>query len=51
MFTEQSSSASHMTAAKVSDVISRLPGCAGGASDVVSAYNQFSIEDAPKLLR
>ena len=37
-FTEQGSSASHMTAAKVLDVISRLPDCAGEASDAVSAY-------------
>ena len=33
VFTEQGSSASHMTAAKVLGVISRLPGCAGQASD------------------
>ena len=33
VFTEQRSSASHMTAAKVLGVISRLPGCAGQASD------------------
>ena len=38
VFTEQGSSASHMTAANVSDVISRLPDCAGEASDAVSAY-------------
>ena len=35
-FTEQSSSASQMTAAKVMDFISRLPGCAGPAADAVS---------------
>ena len=29
VFTEQGSSASQMTAAKVMDIISRLPGCAG----------------------
>ena len=38
VFTEQGSSASHTTAATVLGVISRLPGCAGQASD------------APKLL-
>ena len=39
LFIEQGSSASHMTAAKVLDVISRLLGCAGKASDFfVSAY-------------
>ena len=39
-FTEQGSSASQMTAAKVMDVISRLPGCAGQAADAVSAYTE-----------
>ena len=39
-FTEQRSSASRMTIAKVLDVISRLPGCAGQAGDAVSAYTQ-----------
>ena len=38
VFTEQGSSASQMTAAKVMDIISRLPGCAGQAADSVSAY-------------
>ena len=37
VFTEQGSSASQMTAAKVMDIISRLPGCDGQASDAVSA--------------
>ena len=37
VFTEQGSSASHMIAVKVLDVISRLSDCAGGASDAVSA--------------
>ena len=36
---EQGSSASQMTAAKVMDIISRLPGCAGQAADAVSAYS------------
>ena len=51
VFTEQGSSASHMTAAKVMDIISRLPGCAGQAADAVSAYTQVKMEDAPKLLK
>ena len=38
VFTEQGSSASQMTAAKVMDIIARLPGCAGQAADAVSAY-------------
>ena len=36
VFTEQGSSASQMTAAKVMDLKSRLPGCAGQAADAVS---------------
>ena len=35
-FTELGSSASQMTAAKVMDVISRLPGCAGSASQMTA---------------
>ena len=38
VFTEQGSSASQMTAAKVMDIISRLLGCDGQAADAVSAY-------------
>ena len=51
VFTEQGSSASQMTAAKVMDIISRLPGCARQAADAVSAYTQVKVEDAPKLLK
>ena len=51
VFTEQGSSASQMTAAKIMDIISRLPGCDGQAADVVSAYTQVKMEDAPKLLK
>ena len=50
VFTEQESSASQMTAAKIMDIISRLPGCDGQAADAVSAYTQIKIEDAHKLL-
>ena len=49
VFTEQGSSASQMTAAKVMDIVSRLPGCAGQAADAVSAYTQVEMEDAPTL--
>ena len=49
VFTEQGSSASQMTAAKIMDIISRLPGCAGQAADAVSACTQVKMEDAPKL--
>ena len=37
VFTEQGSSTAQMTAAKIMDIISRLPGCAGQAADAVSA--------------
>ena len=50
VFTEQGSSASQLTAAKVMDIISRLPGCAGQAADAVSS-TQVQMEDAPKLLK
>ena len=51
VFTEQGSSAPKMTAAKVMDIISRLPGCDGQAADAVSAYTQVKMEDAHKLLK
>ena len=51
VFTEHGSSASQMTAAKIMDIISRLPGCDGQAADAVSAYTQVEMEDAPKLLK
>ena len=51
IFTEQGSSASQITAAKVMDIISRLPGCAGQAADAVSGYIQVKMEDAPKLFK
>ena len=50
VFTEQGSSASHMTAANVMDVIARLPGCAGQAADAVSAYTQVKNEDDPFVI-
>ena len=45
-FTEQGPSASQLTAAKVMDIISRLPGYAGQAADAVSAKTQVKMEDA-----
>ena len=51
VFTEQGSSASQMTAAKIMDIISRLPGCDGQAADAVSAYTQAKMEDAHKLFK
>ena len=50
VFTEQGSSASQMTSAKVIDIISRLPGCDGQA-DAVSAKTHVKMEDAHKLLK
>ena len=40
-----------MTAAKVMDIISRLPGCSGQAADAVSAYTLVKMEDLHKLLK
>ena len=51
VFTEQGSSASQMTAAKIMDIISRLPGCDGQAADAASAYTEIKMEDAHKLLK
>ena len=51
VFTEQGSSASQMTAAKIMDIISRLPGCDGQAADAISAYTQVKMEDAHNLLK
>ena len=40
VITEHGSSASQVTAAKIMNIISRLPGCDGQAADAVSAYTQ-----------
>ena len=49
VFTEQWSSASQMTAVKVMDIISRLPGCSGQAANAASAYTQVKMEGASTL--
>ena len=49
IFTEQGSSASQRTAAKVMDIKSRLPGCSGQATEAISAYTQVRMEDAPRF--
>ena len=50
VFTEQGSSAYQMTAAKIMDIIFRLPGCDGQAADAVSAYTQVKMEDASQII-
>ena len=40
-----------MTAGKIMDIISRLPGYDGQAADAVSDYTQVKMEDAPKFLK
>ena len=50
VLTEQGSSASQMTAAKVMDIISRIPGCAGQAADAVSAYTQVKNGRCSKII-
>ena len=49
VFTEQGSSASQMTAEKVMDIISRLPGCAEQAADAVPDKTQVKMEDVPGI--
>ena len=51
VFTEQGSSASQMTAAKIMDIISRLSDYDGQVADVVSAYVQVKMKDTRKLLK
>ena len=51
VFTEQGPSASQMTAAKIMDVVARLPNCDGQAADAISAYTQVKLEDAPRLFK
>ena len=51
VFTEQGSAASQMTAAKVMDITSRLPGCTGHAADAVPVHTQVKMEDASKLVK
>ena len=53
VFTEQGSSASQMTAAKVMDInhLQTARVAHGQAADAVSAYTQVKMEDAPKLLK
>ena len=46
VLTEQGSSASQMTAAKVMDIISRLPGCAGQAADAKNGRCSKIIENS-----
>ena len=51
VWTEQGSSASQMTAAKIMDVIAKLPDCEGQAANAVTAYKQVKLDDAPRLLK
>ena len=51
VFTEQGSSASQMTAAKVMDIISRLPGSRRTSSRRSICLYPGKKEDAPKLLK
>ena len=51
VFTEQGSSASQISPAKIMDIKSRLPECSGQAADAVSAYTQVNMEDASSLLK
>jgi len=50
VFSEQGTSASHQSGAKLLDAIARMPGCDGGDSDAVGAYTQCPLSDAEFLL-
>ena len=50
VFTEQCSSSSPMTAAKVMDVIARRLECDGQAADATTACTKVKMKDDPKLL-
>ena len=45
VFSEQGTSASHASAAKFLDAISRFPGCDGENADASSAYTQVRFSD------
>ena len=47
---EQGASASHIAAAKIMDVIARMPGNYGEDSDAIGAYTQVTLAEAAKLL-
>ena len=48
VFSEHSASASHMTVAKVLDVLSRIPGCCGQGTNAVTANSQVEMKDPPE---
>ena len=51
VFSGQGWSAFQKSAAKVMDVVARLPDCDGQAADAVSAHTSVKLEDAPWLLK
>ena len=51
VFSGQGWSAFQMSAAKVMDVVARLPDCDGQAADAVSAHTSVKLEDAPTLVK
>ena len=48
VFTEQSTSASHLESAKVLDAIARFPGNDGEDADARGAYHQVILEEEPE---
>ena len=50
ILTEQGSSISQMTAAKVMDIIASLPGCDGQEADAVSVYTQVKNGRCSKII-
>ena len=51
VFTEQSSSACQMAAARFLDTISKLPRMAGETSGAILAHIQVNMTESPRLLR
>ena len=50
VFSEQGTSASHLTAAKFLDTISRFPGMKGEEADATSAYTQVILADMKHIV-
>ena len=51
VFSEQGTSASHLSAAKIVDAIARMPGNSGGDSDAMGAYTQCEHEGEETWVR
>ena len=50
VFSEQGTSASHLSAAKSLDYIARIPGNAGGDSDAIGAHHQVVLDEMSECI-